>query len=93
MARVAGEIRPYIDSFRISMNVAHLLPPSRREDFFTLIQDFSIKIVFTLQFNFLFYPTEPLLRFHAENLRIYIAFPIVFRLSSTERILLIFLFP
>lgn len=93
MARVAGEIRPYIDSFRISMNVAHLPPPSRREDFFTLIQDFSIKIVFTLQFNFLFYPTEPLLRFHAENFRIYIAFPIVFRLSSTERILLIFLFP
>lgn len=39
---VAGEIRPYIDSFRISMNVAPLLL-----DFFFLIQDFSIKIVFT----------------------------------------------
>lgn len=41
---VAGEIRPYIDSFRISMNVAHLLDFFF---FFTLIQDFSIKIVFT----------------------------------------------
>lgn len=44
MAGVAGEIRPYIDSFRISMNVAPLLLDFF---FFTLIQDFSIKIVFT----------------------------------------------